>query len=618
MSETQADRLPPPPAPGRRRAKAAQIATLFIPVTVLLFFVIRTTGYPLLGRHDVRVSSYVLDAVQNGNWIIQKDYGGEIAAKPPLLTWCAAVTTLLTGRISRVAIHLPAAVALCATALALLAGGRSRFGERAGFLAAMIYVVSPAGYSQLATARYDGLLAFMVVLSAFAAFRAWHCGSGWIWFWLAAAAGTLVKGPLAVLLGGAGLLAYFWEWRTGSRLPLRGNHFPGLLLFLLICGGWFLLAYAQLGQPLINKMIGRELIGAAVGAEDGPSPWGPLKPPRDFLITFAPWSFACLYSFWRIWKRPDADPTRRRFERFLASSLLAGIIVFSAGGHRQSRLIVPLLPLAALLAGRELATLLALWSDRKLFRLAAVLAVGMGIGIFIHGHFLMRRSPRVTETSAARQTARLIREQLGPEAPLTYVDSPFAVQFYLNDVRPAASFERAAALLRGGAGALVVVRDVDRLRKQMGPDADRLHEILRLPPTGEPWIQVLGNQPQPLTNQPVALLLGPLRVELDSLRLQRLRINYRHGIDLFVHGNPAPGKLRVENQSASPQWVRLRLIEAKSGRVITETKRSLAPGTVWDFPQDRPLALGKGAGPFTLARGPDSRPPAPAISPAGP
>jgi hypothetical protein len=64
--------------------------------------------------------------------------------------------------------------------------------------------------------------------------------------------------------------------------------------------------------------------------------------------------------------------------------------------------------------------------------------------------------------------------------------------------------------------------------------------------------------------------------------------------------------------------VRLRLIEAKSGRVITETKRSLAPGTVWDFPQDRPLALGKGAGPFTLARGPDSRPPAPAISPAGP
>ena len=212
MSESETDPLPPSPTPGRLCTNNVRMAAVFISAVVLVLFIIRMTGYPLLGRHDARVSSYVLDAVQNGNWIVQKEYGGEIAAKPPLLTWCAAVPTLLTGRISRVAIHLPAAAALCAAALVLLVAGRNRYGWRAGFLAAFAYVVSPAGYSQLSTARYDGLLALMVILSALAAFRAWSPdgealevreritdtnGRGWTdvseWYWNAI--GGKTEGP---------------------------------------------------------------------------------------------------------------------------------------------------------------------------------------------------------------------------------------------------------------------------------------------------------------------------------------------------------------------------------------------------------------------------------------
>jgi len=618
MSESETDPLPPSPTPGRLCTNNVRMAAVFISAVVLVLFIIRMTGYPLLGRHDARVSSYVLDAVQNGNWIVQKEYGGEIAAKPPLLTWCAAVPTLLTGRISRVAIHLPAAAALCAAALVLLVAGRNRYGWRAGFLAAFAYVVSPAGYSQLSTARYDGLLALMVILSALAAFRAWSNGSGWTWFWLAAAAGTMVKGPLAVLLGAAGLLAYFWEWRTGSRAPLRGNHFLGVLLFLLIGGGWFLLAYAQLGQPLIHKVIGRELIGEAIGIDEGAASWGPLKPPKDFLLTFAPWSLVLLYSFWRIWKRPDADPTNRRFERFLVCGLLVGMIVFCSAGHRQSRLIVPLFPFAALLSGRELAALLVPWSDRKLLRLAGLVATLFGIGILVHAHFLLRLRSRVKETLAAQQAARLIGERLGSDAPLTYVESSFNVQFYLNYVRPVVSFERAATLLRGDATAWVVVCDVAGLQKQLGPDADRLYEVLRWPVAGKPLIQVLGNRPLPVTNQPVALLLGPLRVELQSFRLERPRINYRYGIELSLRGSPAQGRLRVENQGSSPQRVRIRLLDAKSGEAGVPTERSLSPGAVWEFPNDSARASVGGADRLNFAIMPGTRSEPPAVWPVVP
>jgi 4-amino-4-deoxy-L-arabinose transferase-like glycosyltransferase len=561
-----------------------RVAAALIVVTVLTLFLIRLSGHPLLSRHDERVSGYILDAVQNGNWIVQKDSGGEIASKPPLLTWCASVASLLTGRISRFALYLPAAASLCATALVLLAAGRRMFGWRAGFFAAVAFVLSPAGYTQLAVARYDGVLALMVILAALAAFRAWMSGSGWTWFWLAAAMGTLAKGPLALLLGTAGLLAAFWERRTGTPVPFRGQHYVGVLVFLLITGGWFALAYRELGQPLIDKMIGRELVGHAVGSDDESSPLGLLKPPVDFVLTFAPWSLLALNSFWRVWKRPDADARIRRFERFLVCGFLAGLLVFCLAGHQMGRLIVPLIPFAALLAGRELSDITFPWSNRRIFKTAIVLIALFMIGGFVEAHIMPRRSPRVQETLSARQASRLIAERLGANAPLTHVDSPFAVQFYLNSVRPSVSFERAAELLRGNAAACIVVCDFANLEKALGPGAGPLHEALRWPEAGEPWIRVVGNYPFPITNQPVAMLLGPIRVEAQSLRLDHPRLNYRRGTELDFRDNASQGKLRIENQSDVPQTVRVRIFDEASKSAPTRGERSLQPGEVWEFP----------------------------------
>lgn len=560
-----------------------RMAAALLVAAWLAFFLIRATGYPRLTRHDERVGAYVMDAIQNGNWFVQKDSTGEIASKPPLLTWCASAASVLTGRVSRFTLHLPAATALCATALVLLLAGRKMFGWRAGFFAGFAYLVSSSGYTQLAVARYDGLLALMVILAALAAFRAWVTASGWTWFWLAAALGTLAKGPLALLLSAAGLLAAVWEHRAGSPLKFRGSHYAGLLLFLLITGGWLALAYRELGQPLIDKMIGRELIGHAVGSTEEFSLLGTLKPSGDFLVNFAPWSLFAVLAFWRVWKRPDPEVLTRRFERFLVCGFVAGLMVFSLAGHHKSRLIVPLIPFAALLAGREVSEIILPWSNRRIFKTAMLLVALFGTGVFLHAHLLLQRSPRVQETLEAQQVARLIVERLGADAPLTYVDSPFAVQFYLNRIRPPVSFQRAADLLRGNVAAWVVVRDFAGLEKQLGPDAPSLHEVAHWPVTGKPFIRVVGNQPLPMTNQPTAMLLGPLCLETQSLHLERSKISYRRGTELDFHGNAALGKLRIENQGDSPQTLRVRIIDEASTQAPTEGQCRLLPGAEWEF-----------------------------------
>lgn len=560
------------------------MAVALIAVVVLTLFVVRVTGYPRLARHDLRVSAYVLDAVQNGNWFVQKDSTGEIASKPPLLTWIAAAATLLTGRISRFTIYLPAAVSLCATSLVLFFAGRRMFGFRAGFLAAFAYVVSPIGYTQLGTARYDGVLALFVILAALAAYRAWVSGSGWTWFWLAAAVGTLAKGPLEVLLGAAGLLAAFWERRNGSPVPFRGSHLVGILVFLLLTGGWFALAYGELGQPLIDKMIGRELVGHALGSADETSPLDLFKPPVDFLQGFAPWSLLTLYAIWRNWKRPEREVAIRRFERFLICGFLIGLTIFCLAGHQKSRLIVPLMPFAALLAGRELSKITGSWSNGRVFRTAMVVVVLVVAGVFVHAHFLLRRSAAVQQTLGAVQVSKLIIERLGVDPPLTYVDGPLAVQFYLNSVRPSVSFERAAALLQGDDAAWAAVGDFEALEKALGVDAKPLHEVLRWPETGEPWIRVVGNQPLPITNQSVAMLLGPLRVETQSLHLEHPRLSYRRGMELNFRGDAAQGLVRIENQGDTSQRVRVRVFDETSSAAPTTFESNLPPGATWDLP----------------------------------
>src|SRR5438093_6985453 len=268
---------------------------LFLGATAIVLFAIALAGQPNLLDNERRVGAYVLDAVHNGRWLCQRDATGEIASKPPAITWIAATAALCFDQINRFCVYLPSASATFAVALVLLGAGRKRFGWRAGFLAALAYLLSPMGDKAVATARYDGLFALPVTLSALAAFHSWNSGRDWLWFWLAATFGTLVKGPLGLILGSAGLLAAFWERRSGTPHPIRGSHWPGLILFLGITGAWFAAACADMGQPFIDKVLGRELVGHIVKSGHDHRPVeGFYEPPLAFSTLFAPWSLVAL------------------------------------------------------------------------------------------------------------------------------------------------------------------------------------------------------------------------------------------------------------------------------------------------------------------------------------
>jgi 4-amino-4-deoxy-L-arabinose transferase-like glycosyltransferase len=536
-------------------------------VAAALFALRLSVPMDLLAYAQDMPAMYVLDAVVNGHWLCQRDALGAVTSKPPLYTWLAALASLPAGRVTWFSLCLPSGLATLGTAWVILTAGRKWWNRRAGMWAALVYLISPMAGKQVALVRTDPLFTFTVALTAMAAFAAWERGRGWTWFWLAAAAATLTKGPLGLALGAAGLAAAWWESRSGSPAPLRGRQAVGVALYGVLTVGWFALALATEGRDVLDKMILRELLGHAAGAGSDAVPLtNAYKPPLYLLGRFAPWSVLTCVGLWRLARRPAEAAAERRFERFLCCWLGLGLVLFSIGAHVRADLEMPLIPAAALLAGREL--------DRWTSRLSRTVAVGLFLALAAAGLAIMPipwvRPPEpvsVQQTRGMKELAGQLTRQVGAEFPFTYVDRTFALQFFLGTMRERVPPERAARLLAEPTPVFVVARRSDRL------PVGRVYELARWPAEGEAYVSVLSNHPRLEWTEKMAFGVGPFTVHTERMRLQAA-----HKDALWFATDGAAGVVRIINESDSPQKIRLRL----TGPGVEErVERLLPPGEAW-------------------------------------
>lgn len=529
--------------------------------------------------HQERAAAYALDVLVHGHWICQYGLYGEVTSKPPLYTWLAAIGNLGSPAPTWWGLVWPAAAATLLTSALLYSVGRHYFGEFAGALAALAFLLSPVGAKQMGLARIDGLFACTVFVTMLLALRAWERGRGWTWFWLAAAVSTLAKGPLGLLLASLSLIAALWERRTGAPAPSRGSHAVGILLFLGITVGWFGLAYADVGPPLMKTLIGDELVKHAVGGRDQEVPLREFYKPALYLLSrFLPWSLILVTALWRVFRRPAAVPEERRRERFLTCSILGGLLVFSLAAHQRDDLIFPLVPAAALLAGRELARWLGRWKPERLRPwIAAGAAAGLALAGFKY-HVQVLGKDQVQRTRGVRELASLIEQKVGRAFPLCHVNSPAALQYFLGTKWPLASADAAAQLLGGETPAFVVVPDAATLRRQLGDRAEGVHEVARVALDRGRSLSILANVPQLEWTDRLATRFGPWTVKLRGIRGIALR-----GDRLEVEGSASPGPLTIENSGDTRGALRVRW---HAGEWTREQIVTLDSGQTWVLPEE--------------------------------
>ncbi len=481
--------------------RQVRLSVLLLTALAVALYAIRLTGpTDLEADAQQRVVAYVMDALWRGNWLAQTEVRGWLMSKPPLHTWVAAAFGAVGG-INRLTLTLPSALAVLGMALLVYHTGRRQFGDLAGFCAGLACILAPMMARHIALVRTDALFAFAITFAALAAYRAWERGGGWLPFWLAGAAATLIKGPIGPILAAAGLLAFFWERRTASATPPpQGKQWPGILLFLALTLGWLALAVQAFGYPLIDKLFFDELFGQVTGMRKDITPGENLyKPFFFFALRFLPFSLFALYGLWRTVRHPAGDAAERRFERFLFVWIAVGLLLFSLGAHFRADLLVPLWPAAALLAGREMARL-ANWRGRRTFvAVMAVVAIAL-LGLVYWGyHPKAMKSKEIRYCVEADRAGReLASSDIDPQR-VWHLDTPVAVQMHLGVYRPWIKEEEALRLFAGTEPVFLAVSSPEGYPALFGAAASPLQEIFRWPTADlsqKPLLRVFSNENQ--------------------------------------------------------------------------------------------------------------------------
>jgi 4-amino-4-deoxy-L-arabinose transferase-like glycosyltransferase len=361
-------------------------------------------GRPALWEPDEgRYAEIAREMIVDHDYITPRNDFVRYFEKPPLVYWVTAGSLRVFGQ-NEFAVRLPAAIASVGQVAITCALGDRMFGATAGMLGALALTLSPLFFAFARFATPDPLLAFFLT----AAMACFYTGAQSPGFpdgiddrWMLGAAamlafGTLSKGPVALVLGGAvAMLWLFWEGRSRDALRLPWLKCIGLYLGLTL--PWFLLVAWRNPGFLHFFIIHEHLERYLKSTEHGWGSW--------FYVPVAiggtwPWVYFTSFALtgsggWLLGlgrsERRAAGTTDRGSDcegpalRFLVIWFAVVFLFFSIPRSKLGEYILPALPPIGILAGRGLLQLdkIAIVQKRRLFAVFAAINAAAAISIAV-------------------------------------------------------------------------------------------------------------------------------------------------------------------------------------------------------------------------------------------
>jgi 4-amino-4-deoxy-L-arabinose transferase-like glycosyltransferase len=349
----------------RRAGPFAVVALL-----CLVLFVPGMASIPPLDRDEARFAQASRQMLESGDFVRIRFQDRARDKKPAGIYWLQAASVALFSNAESPAIwpyRLPSLLGAAIAALLTLALGRALFppaprdlsrggGRRAGLLAGVLMASALGLVAEAHIAKTDAALCAAAVAGQGALGLVYvrarsGCRVGWplaAGFWLAEAAGILLKGPIVPLIAlatAASLAIADRDVRWLARLrPLAG-----LCLVAVLVLPWLIAIEHATAGRFLTRAVGHDLLPKLLGGQQSHG-----APPGTYLVlalvTFWPGSLLIVPALVRGWRTRRAPA-----ERFLLAWLIPAWLAFELVPTKLPHYVLPLYPALALLAGRALA-----------------------------------------------------------------------------------------------------------------------------------------------------------------------------------------------------------------------------------------------------------------------
>ncbi|HLW38352.1 MAG TPA: glycosyltransferase family 39 protein, partial [Candidatus Eremiobacteraceae bacterium] len=332
-------------AAAARVSSQTSLARLAVFGFIAFLFLIRLGAGALWDNSEPTYGEIVKELFRTGDWITLHYNYQQWFIHPPLWFWSAGASVALLG-LSEFALRLPSAIYGFLTCVAVYRAGRRLYGENAGLIAALALGSSLEFIVLSRLAILDTMLLLFTTIASlwiYFAIREGDRRSFWIAV-VAAALGTLTKGPVAVVLPVLSLLVYAL-WTRRRIIDRTLPWLAGLGAYVLIAGSWFFVETIAVGTRFVGDYFGLSNVGRFLSPfENQPGPFWYYIP--LVLIGFFPYVAFLPKAIKAAWQaRGDA-------ERYLMSSALVPFVFFSVAQTKLPNYIAVIFPACALLVGR--------------------------------------------------------------------------------------------------------------------------------------------------------------------------------------------------------------------------------------------------------------------------
>ena len=439
-----------------------------------ILFLPGIASLPPLDRDEARFAQATAQMLETQDFVDIRFQDQPRHKKPAGIHWLqAASVTLLSDVAARDiwAYRVPSVIGAWAAVLLTFALGALLFDRRAAFTAAAMLAASTLLILEAHQAKTDAVLlacvlALMLPLARHylaARGKMGAAGFGWsLLFWLALAAGILIKGPIAPLIAVLTLGALAIADRDGKWIKGLGWLW-GLPLMLVLALPWFLMVGGKGdgGDGFVMTAITTDLIPKLLGGQESHG-----APPGYYVLTmllfFWPGVFLAWPALFRAW-RERTDPALR----FCLAWLIPAWILMEIIPTKLPHYVLPLYPALALVCARSAIAILdgaapwydkrALWLTGGLWALvglilggaAAYLPLHFGFDSNWHTWFFILFALYLLATTAAAMKHHVITEALENSLISGGILTAMVVWLMVSNFSPMWVAERAAQAVAG-------------------------------------------------------------------------------------------------------------------------------------------------------------------------